>query len=143
MEALVTAGQWDPMAARRAGRDHLRASDSDRERVLDTLTTAFAQGRLAKDEFCTRAGQALASRTYGELFALTLGIPGRQGEASPRRAPRAPDPDRIDKKTAAWGMFMILMPATLAIAFLTHYVGFFAMFLIAFFGASVTAQPDS
>jgi hypothetical protein len=49
----------------------------------------------------------------------------------------------MDKKTVAWGIFMILMPATLGIAFLTHYVGFFALFLIAFIGVTVTAQPDS
>ena len=86
----MTAGPWDPMAARRAGRDRLRASDPDRARVIDALKIAFVQGRLAKDEFCMRAGQALA----------------------------------------------------LAIAFLTHYVGFFAMFLVAFIGVTVTAQPD-
>jgi hypothetical protein len=142
MEAPVTAGPWDPMAARRTGRDHLRACDADRERVIDTLKTAFVQGRLAKDEFCTRAGQALASRTYGELAAITLGIPAGPSEASPRRTARAQDQNRMDKKTVAWGMFMILMPATLAIAFLTHYVGFFAMFLVAFIGVTVTAQPD-
>jgi hypothetical protein len=142
MEALVTAVHWDPMAARRTGRDHLRASDADRERVIDTLKTAFVQGRLAKDEFCTRAGQALASRTYGELAAITLGIPARQSEAPPRTV-RAPDRNRMDKKGVAWGMFMFLMPATLAFAFLTHYVGFFAMFMVAFIGVTVTAQPDS
>ncbi len=130
------------MAARRSARDGLRASDADRERVIDTLKTAFVQGRLAQDEFCTRAGQALASRAYGELAAITLGIPARQSEASVWRTPRAQDRNRMDKKTVAWGMFMILMPATLAIDFLIHYVGFFAMFLVAFVGVTVTAQPD-
>jgi len=142
MEAPVTAAHWDPMAAHRPGREQLRASDADRERVVDTLKTAFVQGRLAKDEFCSRAGQALASRTYGELAAITLGIPARLGEAPPPRTTRAQDLNRVDKRTVAWGMFMILMPATLAIAFLTHYVGFFAMFLVAFIGVTVTAQPD-
>ena len=138
----MTAGHWDPMAAGRTGRDHLRASDADRERVVDTLKIAFVQGRLAKDEFCLRAGQALASRTYGELAAITLGIPARQGETPLRRTAWAQDQNRVDKKTVAWGTFMLLMPATLAIAFLTHYVGFFAMFLVAFIGVTVTAQPD-
>ena len=142
MEAPVTAGHWDPMAARRTGRDRLRASDADRERVIDTLKTAFVQGRLAKDEFYLRAGQALASRTHGELTMITLGIPARQNAAPRPRAARAPNPNGMDKKTVAWGMFMILMPATLATAFLTHYVGFFAMFLVAFIGVTVTAQPD-
>lgn len=138
----MTAAHWDPMAAGRTGRGRLRASDADRERVIDTLKTAFVQGRLAKDEFCLRAGQALASRTYGELAAITLDIPARQSETPPRRTARARDPNRVDKKTVAWGTFMFLMPATLAVAFLTHYVGFFAMFVVAFIGVTVTAQPD-
>jgi len=136
----VTAAHWDPMAAHRPGREQLRASDADRERVVDTLKTAFVQGRLAKDEFCSRAGQALASRTYGELAAITFDIPARLGEAPPPRTAPAQDRNRIDKRTAAWGMFMILLPVTLGITFVTHYVGFFAMFLIAFIG--VMAQPD-
>jgi Domain of unknown function (DUF1707) len=142
VEAPVTAGPWNPVTARRTDRDRLRASDADREQVIDTLKTAFVQGRLAKEEFCAHAGQALASRTYGELAAITLSIPPRPSEAPPPRAGRTPDQKRIDKKTAAWGMFMLLMPVTLGIAFLTHYVGFFAMFLIAFIGVAVTAQPD-
>ncbi len=137
----MTAGRWDPVTAYRTGRDRLRASDADREQVVDTLTTAFVQGRLGKDEFCARAGHALASRTYGELAAITLGIPPRREAPSPGPA-RAQHRDRIDTKTLAWGMFMILMPATLGTAFLTHYVGFFAMFVIAFIGVTVTAQPD-
>jgi len=136
----VTAAHWDPMAAHRPGREQLRASDADRERVVDTLKTAFVQGRLAKDEFCSRAGQALASRTYGELAAITFDIPARLGEAPPPRTAPAQDRNRIDKRTAVWGMFMILLPVTLGITFVTHYVGFFAMFLIAFIG--VMAQPD-
>jgi len=142
MEALVTAGPWDPMTARRTGRDCLRASDADRERVVDTLKVAFVRGQLAKDEFSTRAGQALASRTLGELAAITLDIPASQSQAPPPRAARAQARNQMDKKTIAWVMFLVLMPATLGIAFITHYVGFFAMFVIAFIGVTVTAQPD-
>lgn len=58
-----------------AGHGRLRASDSDRERVLDILKTAFAQGRLTKDEFDARVGQTLAARTWGDLAALTSDIP--------------------------------------------------------------------
>ena len=139
----MTAGHWDPIAVCRTDRDRLRASDADREQAIDTLKTAFVQGRLAKDDFCVRAGQALAARTQGELTAITRSIPARQSQAAPPRTARAQDLDRVDKKTVAWVMFLVLMPTTLWIAFLTHYVGFFAMFLIAFIGVTVTAQPDS
>ena len=55
--------------------DHLRASHLDREHVIGALKTAFVQGRLAKDEFDSRVGQALASRTHAELAAIIAHIP--------------------------------------------------------------------
>jgi hypothetical protein len=65
----------------------LRASRADRERVIDLLKAVFAQGRLDRDEFDARIGQALASRTYGELAAVTAGIPAELAGALPRRPP--------------------------------------------------------
>jgi hypothetical protein len=43
--------------------------------VIGTLKAAFVQGRLVKDEFDLRVGQALAPRTYAELAALTADLP--------------------------------------------------------------------
>ena len=63
------------ITAAAAGRGRLRASDSDRERVLDMLKAAFVQGRLTKDELDVRVGQTLASRTWGDLTAITEDIP--------------------------------------------------------------------
>ena len=122
-------------------RDRIRASDADRDRVLDTLGTAFVDGRLTQEEFHARAVWALASRTYGDLAAATVGVPPRR-EAPPVRTVRT-DLDRVDKKSLAWGMFLLLMPAALGTAFITHYVGFFVLFMAAFIGVTVTAQPDT
>jgi Domain of unknown function (DUF1707) len=65
-----------------AGRGHLRAAHADRERVIETLKAAFAQGRLSPDELDDRVGQAFASRTYAELAALTADIPAGQTSTS-------------------------------------------------------------
>jgi hypothetical protein len=65
----------------------LRASRADRERVIDLLKAAFVQGRLDRDEFDARIGQALVSRTCGELAAVTAGIPAGLTGALPRRPP--------------------------------------------------------
>jgi hypothetical protein len=65
----------------------VRASRADRERVVDLLKAAFAQGRLDRDEFDARIGEALASRTYGELAAVTADIPAELTGALPRRPP--------------------------------------------------------
>jgi hypothetical protein len=85
------------------GRDHLRACHADREQVIGVLKAAFVQGRLGRDEFDLRVGQALASRTYADLAALTADLPAGLVAAEPRYQParaRAPLPVR----TAAWVM---------------------------------------
>jgi DNA-binding beta-propeller fold protein YncE len=71
----MTTGPGDEKAAGGLGRGHLRASHADRERVIAALKAAFVQGRLTKDEFDSRVGRVLGSRTYAELTALTAGIP--------------------------------------------------------------------
>ena len=74
----MTAEPEDQMAVAAAGQSRLRASRADREHVIDMLKAAFVYGRVTKDEFDTRAGQAFASRTYADLAAVTADIPARQ-----------------------------------------------------------------
>ena len=76
------------MAAGSRGRGHVRASHADREQVIDVLKTAFVQGRLAKDEFDARVGQAFASRTYADLAAVTADLPAWLGAQPPRKPAR-------------------------------------------------------
>jgi len=83
------AGSGDEIAARAGGRGHLRASHADREQVVGTLKAAFMQGRLTKDELDLRVGQALTSRTYAELAALTADIPAGLATAKPPVPARA------------------------------------------------------
>lgn len=91
-----------PEPGARAAAAGLRASRADRERVIDLLKAAFAQGRLDRDEFDARIGQALASRTYGELAAVTADIPAELTGALPRRPPVRPR-RRIPFNTAVTG----------------------------------------
>jgi DUF1707 SHOCT-like domain len=77
-EALVMIRPGDEMAAAAGGGGRLRASHADREHVIDMLKDAFVHGRVTKDEFDARVGQAFASRTYAELAAVTADIPARQ-----------------------------------------------------------------
>jgi len=78
------------MPAGTGGHGRLRAAHADREQVIDLLKAAFVQGRLAKDEFEARVGQALASRTYADLAAITADLPaGLTGTAPPRKPVRA------------------------------------------------------
>jgi hypothetical protein len=54
----------------------LRASDADREQLVDVLKAAFSEGRLTQDEYTARMEQAYTAKTYGELRALVADLPG-------------------------------------------------------------------
>jgi hypothetical protein len=121
------------------GRGRLRASDADREQVIDTLKAAFVQGWLTRDQLGVRAGQALVSRTYAELAAVTDDIPVRMIGVV---GPPVLSVGRVRKpvsKVAAWAAYVII-PAALGAAFLTYYGGFFVLFLLAFTGLTVTSK---
>lgn len=53
----------------------MRAATTDRERAIDVLRAAFAEGRLTQPEYNDRMSRAHEVRTYGELMALTSDLP--------------------------------------------------------------------
>jgi hypothetical protein len=55
--------------------DDLRASDAEREYVIDLLQRAVGQGMLDLDEFGQRTDIALAARTRTELNRVLLDLP--------------------------------------------------------------------
>lgn len=55
----------------------LRASDADRESVLDVLRRNSAEGRLSYDTFLHRVELALRARGVGELSDLLSDLPSR------------------------------------------------------------------
>ncbi|MGH3181712.1 MAG: DUF1707 SHOCT-like domain-containing protein, partial [Streptosporangiaceae bacterium] len=66
----------------------MRAATADKERALDMLKAAFAEGRLTADEPEARAGQACTSRTYTDLAAVTGDLPaGPVGVMAPAGRP--------------------------------------------------------
>jgi hypothetical protein len=69
------AGSGEETTPGPVGHGHLRASDTDREQVIDVLKVAFVQGRLTKDELDLRVGQALRSRTHAEQAAVIADLP--------------------------------------------------------------------
>jgi hypothetical protein len=54
---------------------HMRASSADVERSIEVLKTSFVEGRLTRPELDLRVGQALVSRFFAELMALTADLP--------------------------------------------------------------------
>jgi Domain of unknown function (DUF1707) len=61
----------------------IRASDADRQQVVEALHRHTATGRLSLDEFTERVDAAHRASTYGELAAVTADLPA---EAATRRA---------------------------------------------------------
>ena len=91
----MTTGPRDDMPLAAVGRGHLRASDADREQVIEVLKAAFVQGQLSKDDFEPRIGQAFAARTYAELADVTACGTGAQPVRKPDRAQVRTEPPRI------------------------------------------------
>ena len=72
--------------------DDLRASDAEREQLVDALREHAADGRLTTDELEERTAAAYAATTRGELVALRRDLPeahGPAGGAAPRGRRRA------------------------------------------------------
>jgi uncharacterized protein len=136
----VAIGPWDPLTAAASG--YMRASDADRDRVVDTLKAAYVYGLLTREELAARSGQALAARTYSDLAAVTAVLAERRpAPASPSRVPPPPARRRISRKAVALGAGAVVLPPAVAAAFLTFYGGFIILFLVTFIGAVVTAAP--
>jgi len=69
--------QTDPLSS-----PALRASDTDRDRVIDVLRAAITDGRIYQAEFDEGLGAALTARTIDALTPLTtdlIAAPGRGG----------------------------------------------------------------
>lgn len=59
-----------------------RVSDADRDQAVCALSEAFQEGRITRDEFEQRSGQALSARTGNDLAALFTDL-----QAAPAPAP--------------------------------------------------------
>ncbi|MFI2430529.1 DUF1707 domain-containing protein [Streptomyces sp. NPDC018693] len=85
----------------RAERDPrlLRVSHADRDRMVEILRDAAADGRLDIDELEERVERALTARTYADLEPLTEDLPVT-APAPPAVRTAAPTP--VDEEVARW-----------------------------------------
>ena len=98
-------------------RPALRASDSDRERIVDRLRHAAAEGRLHADELEERVGAAFSARTYGELDRLVRDLP-------------TPAPARDRTPSFAGGSLALAsLVAVVCVAALARFASFGARFV--------------
>ena len=72
-------------------RASVRASDADRERVVEQLREAAAEGRLDHEELDARAGAALRAATTNDLQALLGDLPPRPSPSRGHSRQRRPE----------------------------------------------------
>lgn len=70
----------------------MRASDKDREQIVDRLRVAMDEGRITLYEFDSRLQQVYSAKTYGELTPILSDLPvprapGRAAVTDPASVP--------------------------------------------------------
>ena len=93
--------------------ESLRASDADRDAVIERLRKAAVEGRLEPDELEDRVEDALRARTYGELAPLVSDLPG-----PPVAQRRKPSPARPLAAFALTALVAIVALAAVALVVL-------------------------
>jgi hypothetical protein len=81
----------------------MRASDADRQQVVERLRFALDEGRLKMDEYLERMALASEAVTYGDLDPLYADLPesgsvARQEQAGPAAAPPAAPPPVVRRR---------------------------------------------
>ena len=111
------SGPGDEIAAPTAGRGQFRASRADREQAIEALKTAFVEDRLTREELDARVGQALVSRTYADLAAITADIPDERPVSQPRKPARDRDrpPMSNARKAVICVAIAVAVPVVLAV----------------------------
>jgi capsular polysaccharide biosynthesis protein len=111
----MTAGPGDWTPTGRVGRGRPRVSHLDREHVVEVLKAAFVQGRLTKDEFDLRIGQALVSRTFMELATVTVDVPAGLSSARYPRSTAGARAQPLVRKVVTAGSHLVVPVAALGL----------------------------
>ena len=78
---------------------NLRASDTDRDKVATVLSTAYAEGRITREEHDERLDQVMRARTFDDLVPITTDlvplpvsppVAARRRRRPPRPSPSTP-----------------------------------------------------
>ena len=106
-----------------AGHGPPGVSHADCTQVIEVLKTAFVQGRLTKDEFGSRVGQAFTSQTYAELAEVTADLPaGLRGARPPRQRDRSRPRLSMNTVISAGAFGMIAVLAVMLVGIVTGSV---------------------
>ena len=101
-------------------RQRMRASDADRQEVIERLRSALDEGRLKMDEYLERMGLASEAVTYGDLAPLYADLPetgpvARREPGAPPSAPPAAQPPAASQAAAVSRRGFAGLPAPLKV----------------------------
>lgn len=82
----AAAGRPGPPGPGWPGPGRLRASDADRDKVIDQLWARYDEGRLSYPTFALRVAAALSARSRAELAGLLTDLPSPHRLRGPLRA---------------------------------------------------------
>jgi Domain of unknown function (DUF1707) len=91
----MTEGVREPTNVGPIAGGYLRASDADRDQVATVLSTAYAEGRLSREEHDERVDELMAAKTFDDLIPITRDLVIVASPA-PVAAPQAADRFTID-----------------------------------------------
>ena len=95
----------------------MRASDRDRQQVVDRLRGGLEEGRLSMDEFTDRTGLAFHAVTYGDLAPLCADLPAAGPVIAASLAPAAA-PSAVSSR----GGYLAGLPVVLKVLWTTWLV---------------------
>lgn len=94
----------------------IRASDADRERVVELLRQHSAEGRISSEEFDERMSAAYAAKTMGALAELTTDLPvdlaehsRKQAELARAQASRVPLDRQMRAAISSWASLAVVL----------------------------------
>lgn len=106
----------------------LRASDADRERIVEILRQHSVEGRLTSDEFEERMAAAYDAKTMGALAELTVDLPvdlaehaRQRAELAARNKPRKP----LRKKAREEASGLVSLGVVLTVVWFVSGAGYY------------------
>jgi hypothetical protein len=101
----------------------LRASDSDRDRILAQLSEHYQAGRLTTAEFDERSGKALSARTLSDLDGLMADLPAGPGDPEPSGTPAPAQPRLARRGFGGPAAAVVAVLAVVAVIALLSHTG--------------------
>ncbi|MEO6857117.1 MAG: DUF1707 domain-containing protein [Solirubrobacteraceae bacterium] len=98
-------------------RGALRASDADRDQIIDRLHRAATEGRIAAEELEERVSLALKAKTYAELEVTVADLPSADRNRSRARHPAVPVARWTVRSVRANPLLLLLLLPALAVTF--------------------------